>query len=608
MSYADLLERLSSPSFLAYQALLLLSCYLLVASVILGRKNVPRAETSSPFWLKLSTFAVIVSTAIIPLVYRIIPADTFILPWECESVYHYYFALSLKQSPAEFALKSVEENPGVLSASAKSLLYGIPTYFLLHKMGWSVFTLRIVAYAFGLLALIPGYIFAKRLFNPNVALLFVMVLAANTHTIYYMGYGVSPTATLFGLLVALSFCAAAVQARWHHRYPLALIAGLALFAACFNYSTAKIFVVITLASLVTYSVVSMFRWKAIGQSGLAALLIVLTTLGLLAAERHVNSEADFASARGEQALILMQHKEQIINYLGNTPEVQAIEPSTMPLAMKAQFLIAVAKARLPEFLRAFNPLSGSKAVYPRGVFDAVSMLAYPFGLVLILVAGFGAMIVQLRAPRNSFIICLFVGGILPLLLTTRFDSHRSYILIIPVSTMIAWGTWIALRRLRGGWFREIHCALFSFALAAALIAQSWFFMGIRDFQHRNVWLFARDVEKIIQPGTTIALALDCNARALVALQIADVVRINQTANLTLWDPGVGENLLDGQFNPNSVFYERFLKDAARGRAVLLYSTPITQLLNDLKSKPFEVADSSDGTLGTLIVTPKASTP
>ena len=174
--------------------------------------------------------------------------------------------------------------------------------------------------------------------------------------------------------------------------------------------------------------------------------------------------------------------------------------------------------------------------------------------------------------------------------------------------MIASGIWIALRRLRGGWFRELHCALLSFALAAGLIAQSWFFMANRDFQPRNVWLFARDVEKVVQPDTTLALGLDCNARALVALQVAETARVNQTANLTLWEPEAGERLLDDQFNPNSIFYERFLKDAARGRAVLLYRRPITQLLNDLKSKPFEVKDTSDGTLGTLIITPKGPTP
>ena len=421
-----------------------------------------------------------------------------------------------------------------------------------------------------------------------------------------MGYGVSSTATLFAILLALAISVAAIQARWHHRYPLAILAGLSLFAACFNYSPAKIFVVISLVLFALYGVASLFRWRQQGQSGIAALLIVMTTLSLFITERQVNLGADFASARGEQALLLMQHKDQIINYLGNTPEIQAIDPATMPISMKVRFLAAVAQARFPELVRAFDPFDAIKAVYPQGSFDGTLMLMYPIGLWLALLVGFCGTLVSARSSfRSVLTLALFFGGITPLLLTTRFDTHRAYILIIPVSLMIAYGIWIPLRKLRGGFLKETHCALFSLAFTAALIANSWFFMGKRDYQIRAVWEYARAAEKHVQPNTTIAMTLECNARALTILGIAETARTSPQPGLNLWDPGIGEHLIDHMFKPDSVVYQRFLQDAQRGRAVLLYGGSISRLLEDLKTKPFEVKNSVDEGGGTLIITPRS---
>ena len=604
MSYAYLLNLLSSKDVLAYQALLMLSCYLLVAGGVFGRRKIIRSEATAPWWLKLSTVAVIISTSLIPAIYRLLPVDTLILPWECESAFLYYFGLSLKESVSDYALKSIFDNPGVLSASGKSLLYGVPTYALMNKIGWSVFTLRIVAFLFGLLLLIPGYFLAARLFNRSVGLIFVMLLAANTHTIYYMGYGVSSTATLFGLLLALALCVATLQVRWFHRYVLALLAAIALFASCFNYSPAKIFVVITLACLGLYSFVSLWRWKERGQSGLAAFLTVVVTLGLFTAERHLNPGADFASARGEQALIFMNYKGDLINYLGDTPDIQAIDPATMPLSVKLRFLSAVAKRRLPELIRAYDPIEAIKFVYPQGSFDGTSMLTYPIGLWVVLIVGFIGTIASLQTFRSFFILSLLFGGLTTLLLTTRFDTHRAYIIIVPVSMMIAYGIWIPLRRLRGGFLRETHCVLLAFAFTAALIANSWFFMAKRDYQHRNVWEYARAAERHVQPHTTIAMSLECTSRALVILNVAETARTNPQPGLNLWDPSLGEHLIDHMFNPNSEVYQRFLNDAQKGKAVLLYGGSVSRVLEDLKTKPFEVMNTVDEGGGTLIVTPR----
>lgn len=606
MSYSALLERLSSPDFLAYQGLALVVCSLFLMALLLGRSKRAPSDEDASVWLQMSLCLVIASTAILPALYRLIPVDTAILPWECESVFQYYQGLSLNETVENYAHKAVLANPGVLSASGHSLMYGVPTYALLNKLGWSMFSVRAMAYLLGLLALIPGYFFARRLFNPNVALLFIMLLATNTHTIFYMGYGVSATATLFGLLFALALCMAAIQARWAHRYVIAILAGGALFAACFNYSPAKIFVVITLGCLTGYGVTNLFQWRSSGRCGVAALMIVTTTLGLFAWERKINPGADFASARGEQAFVLMQHKDQIVSYLGDTPEIQALNPSELPLSSKVRFLLSVAQQRVPEFVRAFNPLLGMNTLYPRGSFDAIGMPAYPVGLFPSLALGCIAIILSPLAFRSVFVSVMFIGGLSALLLTTRFDTHRSYLLLIPVLMTISYGVWIPLRRLRGGFFRESLGALISFTFAAALIAHSWFFMAQRDYQAPSIREYAREAEKFLTPRASIAMHLTCETRALVALHLADAAREYPFRNFTLWDPGLGSHLIDGNFNPTSVVYERFLREALQGEAVLLYDAPITLLLSDLQTRNVQVKNSAEGSLGVLAVSPKTS--
>jgi hypothetical protein len=606
MSYEQLLELLSAPDVLAYQALGTLTCAIMVLALLFRRRQgAPSDEEASP-WLQLSLVFVIISTAILPAIYRLIPVDTLILPWECESILLYYRGFVLKETLEQYAVASVQANPGVLSASGNSLMYGIPTYYLLHKLGWSIFTVRAMAYLLGLLALIPGYFFVRRLFNPNVALIFVMLLAANTHTIFYMGYGVSSTATLFGILFALALCIATIQARWAHRYVLGMLAGMALFAACFNYSTAKIIVVITLAALLVYVLGTLIQGRRSVRSGVAAFVIIAVTVSLFVMERKLNPGADFASARGEQAFVLMQHKDQILNYLGDSPGVRSMDPATMPLSAKVRFLVAVAQQRIPEFVRIFNPMSGITASYPKGSFDAIGMTAYPVGLFPALALGLIALVLSAGYLRSSFTLALMFGGFLPLLLTTRFDTHRSYLLVIPVLMCIAYGLWIPLRRLRGGFVRESLSALFSLAFGAALIAHSWFFMAQRDFHAPKVREYARDAERFVKPGTSVAMHLSCESAALVALHLADAARASSGGNLALWDPSLGSHLIDSQFRTDSVVYERFLNEASKGEAVLLYDAPISQLLSDLQSKPLEVMNTWDGSLGVLVVSPRAS--
>jgi hypothetical protein len=130
-------------------------------------------------------------------------------------------------------------------------------------------------------------------------------------------------------------------------------------------------------------------------------------------------------------------------------------------------------------------------------------------------------------------------------------------------------------------------------------------MGIRDYKLSDFLAFADSAKKLVQPNTSIALSLGCNIQAPVELSIAEAQRVSSPENLNLWHPGIGVHLNDFQFNSDSEIYQNFLKDASRGKPVLLYDSPITKLLADLNGKQMKFQNSWDGALGTLIVSSSA---
>jgi len=154
--------------------------------------------------------------------------------------------------------------------------------------------------------------------------------------------------------------------------------------------------------------------------------------------------------------------------------------------------------------------------------------------------------------------------------------------------------------------RESLSAIISLAFTTALIAHSWFFMAHRDFQPLKVREYARDAEKFVKAKTSVAMHLSCETGALVALHLADTARSYSGGAPSLWDPSLGSHLIDANFKPNSVVYERFIKEAMNGEMVLLYDAPISLLLSDLQSRPLEVQNVWDGSLGVLVVSPRAS--
>jgi hypothetical protein len=582
--------------FLAYRGLYCAIGYVLLCSTFSRRKTALSGDTSPPGWLKVLTLLSVMGAAGITLMFRIIPEDSAMLAWECDAVHTFFSALRDHQSIGEFARNAFVQKPGLLSASAQTLMYGAPTYAILTSVGWSFAALRITSLIMGLASLALGAYIVKALFNKTAALLFVIVTATNPLFIFYMGYGVSQTATFFGLELALALVISALTDKSSWAYSKALAASVALFAANYNYAPARIFVVATIIFLVGFTLRHLRRKTSRQRAVTISVLIALVTTTLVLAEKRLNPYSDFASVRGEQAFLMARHKQEFINYLGDSPETRELKPDQLPLKTKIAFLWAIASARAKETLQLFSPLRSSDTYYLRGHVHGETLPPYQSALILPLIIGFVA---SIRSPNKfptTFLVNLVFLGTLPLLLTNRVDNHRSFLMLIPLGAWMAYGLSLCLDRLRGGRLANTHCALVFGLVTAILFAHDIFFLATRDAVSTSTILVSQQLAEQFKPGVTIATpGMNCSQQATVDVRLASAARSRGSEIDRVLPPYASLDLTDDRFNTASQVYDVAIAALRGDSLVIASSLPLTLLSADLRSKGYTLRTQTIGT-------------
>ena len=570
--------------------------YLTIASIlaIAIRKSRIEGNTTPKYLVLCATLSVCCAIAI-PLFYRIIPDSTVILPWECETVLDHFEALQTNQTTQEFTLSAIKVNQGLLSTSAKSILFGIPTYSLFQHWGWNTFSLRFVAFLLGLGALGVSLIIIRDLFNTSTALLCVTLLATNPVMLYYMGYGVSQTATIFGFLVGLSAAVKAVLSAKRARLAWAIAAGILLFLATYNYAPGRIFVGITLGFLLVYSLPI---WRSNGitnRSRIFALTIVVIAGALFWAQREINSLSALTAVRGEQVFLMANHSDQLALYLGQESSEERQRLGDISLGTLIRFCIAVASHRLHEFFVLFSPMRSFPSYWMRGSQHGEAFTPYASALIIPMAIGFFALLRELFTVRSLLLLSLFFGGLAPLLFTSRIDNHRAFLLIIPLTAWSAHGLSILLKRLRGKWLAETHCALICLAATATLIANAWLHLGVHESVDLNIALASDDLDARLPTGASLVTAgLNCVSQATLDLKIAEGVRVGRTRDGILWGREVGNQLTDQRFTPESKEARDIAASSSRHPVVVLSALPINSFATWLRSSNLQVTESTTG--------------
>lgn len=582
-------------NMIVYQLLYGALLYLVLSSIVSSVRNRSHLPNTPTWYLTLGATLAFCTAACLPFMSRLFTSSSLMLPWECETVIHQFEAYQRDQSIPEFAQESLQRNPGLLSTSGHSLLYGIPTFAIFKTFGWNTTSLRLAAYILGLTTLILGFITIRALFNTGVALIFTTMLATNPLLIFYMGYGVSQTATVCGFFAALAFTVHALKSSSRTRFLWAALAGLLLFMATFNYAPARIFVIATIAFLGIYASTALRIPDSSGRSRVVAVMIILIATGLYFAEKRINPSSDFTTVRGEQAFVMLNHRDQLEHYLKEDPEVRSLPPGPVPFGIKAKFLLAVVSERIREFINHYSPLDQLQTYHARGSQHGDGFRPYQSALIIPMIVGLIAGVRTWRTRSSLLLFCLFLLGLAPLLLTNRVDNHRSLLLLFPLTAWAANGAWILLQRLRGSWLSELHAGIIWSVATIAMMLNAWFFMGAPDPVDQGAeQLLSRSSSYIDTGATIIPTMLNCQNLAMLELKLAEAKRVAKHGDVTLWSIEVGEQLIDGRFRTESPELLRIMESAANTPVVIVSAVPLNKFNDWAQQSPLQSTEEREG--------------
>jgi hypothetical protein len=364
--------------------------------------------------------------------------------WEATVVFDFGKAFMHGQSVLQFIGQRFLWDDGILSAGNTSLFYGAPTYALFHLLGFSTWILRCAAVVATLLSLAVAFVLARRFFGAGVAAALTLLLALNPAVLFYGRYGSSPAGTMLAVLLAVLatwlFLERNRSAWWR-----ALFCAAALYLATVQYSPARIVVLILLGFI---PIALACQWRQLGwQRPLGVLLIAAVAVAVWYLEGWFHREWYFLHARGEQFFMMLQHPDYIDSLFGQQLVPPRFRAQPLQFADKAELLVRALMITVPQYLKLVLPVLAPPAQAAIVSYDPPPLPLYYGPVALFIVWGLMHSLRRWRSWPHLFLLLWMAAGSVPLLLTNRVDSHRTMLLIIPLSFWAAFGVWEAARLL-----------------------------------------------------------------------------------------------------------------------------------------------------------------
>jgi hypothetical protein len=557
----------------------------------------------------------IVCAGSLPFIYRMLSSKAPLLVWECDSALLFFSAFAEGQGPWDFTKYVLLNRQGVLSASAHTLFWGVPTYAVMKWIGWNMTTFLSMSLLCGLASIIVGGLCVRLLFNAAVALCFVVIFAANPSLVFNMGYGVAQTGTLLAVLLAVFFTFRALLrdgARWID-IPLAIVF---LFGATMNYGPGRVFVVTTLLFLLGIVVVGCLWRRLPKKLVISALLVCVGATGALVTENRLNPAADFSSMRGEHAFYQHQWKENLIRILGDTPEVQALDPNNLPTMVRARFIVYSGLRGLEQFLNWFSPLNRLD-MQRRGPSIGDDMRPYQSGLFPFVVIGFCASLISvIRAIRgaagthalaHTFVFAFFFVSLAPLSLTNRLDLHRAFLLVLPWSMWAALGMWICFRRAYNCGTPALVLGVFALAFSAALSAATWRTLGVQEVFEPELDSLFKEVMRAEPPVEVIgSVGLICQLRGVMEMRAADQMQSRIDGPPRVKPFRILDALVDPLFASRDDALQAYFEQYGAQRVGFFTVPPMEKFHNELQGRGYRVTTRTAGPFTSWIVDPPAT--
>jgi 4-amino-4-deoxy-L-arabinose transferase-like glycosyltransferase len=365
-----------------------------------------------------------------------------LLVWEFDTSGGLDAALRAGESVWSYGEKQLLWDSGLVSSGHHSLLFGTATYALWHAAGVSILTLRAAAVLLALASL-PIVWFAGRLAGGRTAAASaVVLLAVNPVLIFYGRYGTSLSGSI--LAVLLAFCACCIvadpdRARWW----AGLLAGGALFLATLGYSTGRLAAIGMLGA--TLMLVGA-GWRRLDRRRLVSVgLLVAVVAGVWLLQLRHGTTKLFVSARGEQVVAALTYPDGIRAYLG-----RAVSPEQLTWTDRTAIVRAILDTTVPEF-RDVVGLPFTRRATPRTILegDPPRLPLHQAAPTVFALWGLAAALRRIRRPPYLLLVVTLLSTTVPILFTTRVDSHRLMMATIPIVVLSAVGVRDAVRVARG---------------------------------------------------------------------------------------------------------------------------------------------------------------
>jgi len=361
-----------------------------------------------------------------------------ILVWEYEVSAGFEAALRAEQSFSSYTLQQLLWDSGLVSTGDHSLMYGSTTYALWRVAGASIFTLRIMAAVLALACLLAAWLAGRSAGDRSVAAAAVILFAVNPALIFYGRYGTSLSGSIFAVLLAFCACSLLVhpdRGRWW----AGPLAGGALVLATFGYSPGRLAVIGMLAAI---ALVAAVDWRRIDRQRLAGFVLLLVVLGSVWAVQHrFDTTRFFVSARGEQVVAALSYPDGIRAYLG-----REVPPDRLSWPDRAQIVGAILETTVPQSLTVLGlPFTDDATPAAILVGDPPRLPLYQ-GILLVFAGwGFAISLRRIARPTHLLLVATLVMTTLPILFTTRVDSHRLMMATVPLVLLAALGLREAIR-------------------------------------------------------------------------------------------------------------------------------------------------------------------
>lgn len=599
-------------SFICYGSVYYVGALILLLCLIPFRRSTPR-EIGTPKRILLIPTLISIGVGVsLPIVFRLMAPDAPSHVWECDSVILFFSAFMEKWSLWDFTKYVVIHKPGVLAASAHTLFWGAPTYAVMQAFGWNSVTFLSMSFVLGVGSLLLGFRIVKLLFNSGVAWCFVLIFAVNPSLIYNMGYGVAQTGTIFAVLLAVLFTFRALLSQgslWLNT----LFAVLCLFGATLNYGPGRVFVVTTLVFLAGV-VVAALVWRRLDRRvTVAAFVVLVLASAALITENRLNTKTDFTSMRGEQAFHQHKYGDSLIRFLGDTPEVRALDRNNLPPIVRARFILASARFGLREFFGSFGPFVRLD-VDRRGYGAGNEVKPYQSGLIIFIAIGFLIGLKNAvrslrsnaadRALSHWFILAFFFIGLMPLLLVNRLDQHRSFILVFPLSVWGAIGLWACLRRSYRRGVPGLMLSGVAIALSLSLSASVWRIFAAREFRNPHLSPVMEHFTKIASPARVLGgAALICQEFTPLDFAMVNLSKVQPDISREFIHHLFLSHFSDQNLSEKPEMINGYLERYGSARAAFVSHGPLEKFKEGLSSHGLSVERTQFGDYYAWVVQP-----